>query len=190
MRRKVWLAVSLAGVMVAFGAGLVVAAGGDHPRGDVGIQGTNSSKGKRGGCGMATRTLFTTVTPDDDDTAEPDNSAIQAAFRKTCRGPVVVSFQAEVSTAGAGFLHADAYARCQGTGGIPGGCSPGVERSGSPGHVYLQNAPSQSTETHGMNWVFHELGPGVWQYRIGVGSQSSNGTVEFRSLVVEAFQRP
>jgi hypothetical protein len=187
--RKLWLAITLAGMMMAFGAGLVVAAGDGHPRG-VGILGTvTSSKGVQGGCGMATRTLTNTFTPDDDDTQELDNSALQASFKKNCRGPVVASFQGEIDTASTGFMHGDAWALCQGTGGNPNGCSPGTEKRGSPGHTFLQNNDPTEDETHGMIWVFHDLGPGVWQYRIGLGSEA-NATVEFRSLVVEAFQRP
>jgi hypothetical protein len=188
--RKVWLVLSLAGMMIAFGAGLVVATGGDHPRGGVGILGTvTSSKGKQGGCGMATRTLTSTFTPNDDDTAESDNSALQASFKKTCRGPVVASFEGEMSTGAGGYVHGDAYALCQGTGGNPNGCSPGTEKVASPGHTFLQNNADRGIETHGMNWVFHDLGPGVWQYRIGLGSNGT-GEIEYRSLVVEAFQRP
>jgi hypothetical protein len=176
-------------MMVAFGAGLVVAAAGDHPRG-VGILGTvTSSKGVQGGCGMATRTLTSTVFPDDDDTEEPDNSVLQASFKKNCRGPVVASFEGELDTDTGSFMHGDAYALFTGTGGNPNGCSPGTEKTTSPGHVFLLQQNPVNTSTYGMNWVFHDLGPGVWQYRIGLGSDG-NSNVQFRSLVVEAFQRP
>lgn len=187
--RKVWLALSLAGMMVAFGAGLVVAAGGEHPRGVGILGGVTSSKGKQGGCGMATRTLTNTVTPDDDDTDEPDNAVLQASFKKTCRGPVVASFEGEIDTGAGSFMHGDAWAVCQGSGGLPNGCSPGTEKRGSPGHTFLQTINPAAASTHGMNWVFHDLGPGVWSYRIGLGS-NGDSNVQFRSLVVEAFQRP
>jgi hypothetical protein len=182
--RKVWLIAALAGaLLLAFGSGLLLAGGADHPR-DVGTAALETSKGKGGGCGMAAATNNETLTPDDDDTVEADNTALKVVLTKTCSGPVVADFETETLTGAGGFIHADARAKCMG-----GGCPAGVEKIASPGHTFLQNNPSTGIETHGMVFVFHQLGPGKWQFRIGVGGNGA-GSVVFRGLMVEAFQKP
>jgi hypothetical protein len=181
--RKAWLITAMTGALVlAFGTGLLVAGSADHPR-EVGAAAPVSSKGVGGGCGMAAVTDTSTFTPDDDNSVEPDNTALKVPLKKSCSGPVVADFETEVFTDADGFIHATAFAKCVG-----GGCPLGVQKTAAPGHVFLQNEVN-TTDTSGMVFVFHQLGRGKWQFRIGAGGDGGS-SLEFRSLVVEAFPRP
>ena len=186
-RRAVVVGIATLG-LVAGGATLVVAVGSDaeHPRGQEPAGQRISGQGTGGGCRMGYDTQTSTNTPPDDETGDnlPANTV---TIRKVCQGPMIATWTGEVYALSTGeYIHMDLRATCTGTGGLSNPCTVGAEVNSSPGHTFLQtDAPGRGTRSMVGVW---SLKRGIWSVEALPGG---NGTasVEFRTLVVEAFNK-
>ncbi len=190
-RSGVLLAVGAGLALVLAGSGLGVASAPDpanHERGTGhGVQPDPRVTGQvaGGGCRAGFDTQTATLVPPDDSTTD-NVAASTVRLHKTCQGPVVGTFSAEVATPGAGdFVHLDMRATCTGTGRQTNPCTVGEQVSASPGHSFFQNGQA-STHVGAVTMVWTGLKRGNWKFEVLPGGNGV-ANLQFRTFTVEAF---
>ena len=105
--------------------------------------------------------------------------------RKTCGGPVIVTFSAELT----GTIHIhEVTAVCLDDGGIQGGCIAGTIKFAPPAHTLLQSNGEQqvSFPVVTARWIFPRLGVGNWRFRI-FPAAFAPAIVKNSAFTVEAY---
>jgi len=122
------------------------------------------------------------------DHSSSDNTPVgDVTFWKNCSGSVVGTFTAELTA----NLHLhERWAECVSSVGVDG-CIPGNKVYASPGHILLQSDGVQdvSWPVVTVRWIWPQLRPGQWRYRV-LPATSSSVIIKYSAFTVEAFQKP